>query len=102
MSAEERKFRSQLAQLIDQRGMLRGTLLLRRRVCGKPTCKCARGAKHESLYLIIREGGRRRHVFIPRDWEGVVRQWAADYRRAKGLMDEICRLHCEKVRRRQG
>ena len=46
MTARERQFRSQLAQLIDQRGLLRGSLLVRRRVCGKSWCKCARGALH--------------------------------------------------------
>ena len=55
MSAAERRFRSRLAQLLSQRGVIRGTLLLRRRKCGKANCRCARGEGHESLFLAISE-----------------------------------------------
>lgn len=66
MSAQERRLRSELAQLIDQRAILRGSLLVRRRVCGKPGCKCVRGEGHESLYLVITEGGRTRQLYAPK------------------------------------
>ena len=103
MSASERHARSQLAQLISQSGLIRGSLLVRRRVCGKSGCKCARGQKflHESLYLVISEEGRTRQLFVPKDWEQRVRQWVAEHHRARELMEEISRLHWEKVRERQ-
>jgi hypothetical protein len=101
MSARERRTRSRLAQLISQRGILRGSLLLRRRVCGKPNCKCTRGQKHESLYLVISEGGRTRQLYVPRDWESRVRRWVEDYHRARQLMEEISRIYWDKVRTRQ-
>jgi hypothetical protein len=100
MSAKERHFRSQLAQLIDQRGLIRGSLLVRRRRCGKPNCRCARGAGHESLYLAVSQGGRTRQLFVPKAYEPAVRQWVADYRRAGELMEEISRLYWEKVKQR--
>ena len=101
MSARERRTRSRLAQLISQRGLLRGSLLLRRRVCGKPNCKCTRGQKHESLYLVISEGGRTRQLYVPRDWESRVRRWVEEYHRARQLMEEISRIYWDKVRTRQ-
>jgi hypothetical protein len=101
MSVRERGFRSRLAQLIDQRGMIRGTLLLRERVCGKSTCRCARGHPHKGLYLVVSEGGRTRQLYVPKDWEATVRQWVQDYRQAKELMEEISRLHWDKIRHRQ-
>jgi len=100
MAEKERRFRSQLAQLIGQRGLIRGSLLRRRRVCGKPNCKCVRGAKHESLYLAISQAGRTRQLFVPKAYEPAVRQWVADYHRAAELMEEISRLHWEKVQQR--
>jgi len=100
MSVRERQFRSRLAQVVTQRGVIRGTLLVRRRVCGKPTCRCARGERHESLYLAVSEGGRTRQLFVPRTWEAVVRQWVADYRQAQDLLEEISRLAWQKVRAR--
>lgn len=101
MSLPERRVRSRLAQLVAQRGVLRGSLLVRRRVCGKPGCKCTRGQKHESLYLVISEGGRTRQLFVPKEWEPRVRQWVEDYRRARQLTEEISRIYWDKVRKRR-
>jgi len=100
MAAKERRFRSQLAQLIDQRGLIRGSLLVRRRRCGKPNCKCARGDGHQSLYLAISQAGRTRQLFVPKEYHAAVRQWVADYHQAQELMEEISRLYWEKVQQR--
>ena len=100
MSGQERGFRSRLAQLIHQCGMPRGTLLSRRRACGKASCRCVKGHLHESLYLVIRQGGRTRQLCVPKDWEAVIRQWVQDYRQAQELMEEISRIHWDKVRNR--
>ena len=102
MSVAERRARSQLAQLLSQRGVIRGTLLVRRRKCGKANCRCARGEGHESLFLVISQNGRTRQLFVPKDWESRVRLWVEDYHRARGLLEEISRLYWDKVRKRQG
>jgi len=101
MTPQERELRSQLSQWVGQQGMLRGSLLVRRRVCGKPRCKCASGDKHESLYLVISEGGKSRQLFVPRDWEATVRQWVQDYHQAQEFMEELSRMFWEKVRNRR-
>jgi hypothetical protein len=102
MSVTERRARSQLAQLLSRRGVIRGTLLVRRRKCGKANCRCARGEGHESLFLVISQNGRTRQLFVPKDWESRVRLWVEDYHRARGLLEEISRLYWDKVRKRQG
>ncbi len=102
MSVAERRARSQLAQLVNQRGVIRGTLLVRRRKCGKANCRCARGEGHESLFLVISQNGRTRQLFVPRDWGSRVRLWVEDYHRVRGLLEEISRLYWDKVRKRQG
>jgi hypothetical protein len=101
MAAAERQARSQLAQLVSQRGIVRGSLLLRRRVCGKAGCKCTRGELHPSLYLVITEKGKTRQLYVPRDWEERVRRWVEDYHQARGLMEEVSRIYWDKVRQRQ-
>ena len=58
MAPQERQCRSELAKLLSQYGILRGSPLRRQRVCGKPNCRCTRGQKHESLYLLVSEGGK--------------------------------------------
>ena len=35
-----------------------GTVHVQRRVCGSPTCRCAKGQRHVGHYLFTREGGR--------------------------------------------
>jgi hypothetical protein len=101
MSVPERQARSALARLVSQRGLLRGNLLERRRVCGKPNCRCTRGALHASLYLVFSEGGQLRQLFVPKTWEARVRQWVADYQDARRLLEAISHLYSEKVRQRQ-
>ena len=101
MTVQERRRRSALARLITQRGLLRGNLLERRRVCGKPNCKCTRGELHASLYLVFSEGGKLRQLFIPKTWESRVRLWVTDYHEVRRLLEEISRLSVEKLRQRE-
>jgi hypothetical protein len=102
MSASERRARSRLVQLLSQQGIVRGSLLLRGRVCGKAGCKCTRGEKHKSLYLVVTEKGRTRQLYVPRDFEPLVRRWVEDYHQARELMEEISRIYWDKVRERKG
>ncbi len=101
-SAHERKVRSELRKILNTRGVLHGSLIERRRVCGKPNCKCMRGQKHRGLYLVVTEGGKSRQLYVPRDWEQTVRQWVRDYQKARELMEEVSRIHWRKVRERKG
>ena len=101
MSAQERELRSQLAQIVSTQGLLRGTLLVRKRKCGKPTCRCAQGEGHESLYLVISEQGRTKQLFVPKQWEPLVRQWVGQHHQARQLLEEVSRIYWDKVRKRQ-
>ena len=101
MASSERESRSRLAQLIHDSGIIRGTLAVRSRICGKPTCRCAKGEKHVSLYLVVSEGGKYRQVFVPKDLEVVVRLWVENHQKARDLLEEISRMHYERVRKRE-
>ena len=101
MTPQERRFRSQLAQLVNQRGLMRGSLSVRQRVCGKEGCKCTRGQLHKSLYLVLTEDGRTRQLYVPRAFEARVRQWVENHGLARRLMEEISRCYWKKVRDRQ-
>ena len=98
MSAQERRLRSALAKLVSQQGILHGTLSLRRRVCGKPNCKCADGQKHEGLYLLVRHEGTVRQIYVPQDRRQDVQQWVENYRKARELMDELSDIYEGQVR----
>jgi len=101
MSAHERQLRSTLNRILSQQGVIHGTLIVRKRVCGKSNCRCAKGQLHESLYLVVTEAGKSRQMYVPRQWEAAVRQWIGQYGQARQLMDDLSRLHWDKVRQRQ-
>ena len=101
MSQRERNARGRLAQLIHDGGLIRGSLVVRERTCGKPNCRCARGQKHVSLYLVVSEEGKYRQVFVPKDLEQVVRLWVENHQKARDLFEEISRMHHERVRKRE-
>lgn len=101
MSQRERDFRSRLSKLIHGAGILRGSLSVRERTCGKPNCKCAKGEKHVSLYLVFSEKGKYRQLYVPKSHEQEVRLWVSNHERARDLLEEISRLHREKVEKRE-
>lgn len=102
MGEQERHWRSLLAQIVSQRGLLRGSLQLREQLCGKPNCRCARGQKHRVLYLVFSKGGRYRQLYVPRAWEAAVRQWVQNYRQWRDLTEKVSEVYTQKVRKRQG
>lgn len=101
MSQQEREFRARLAQLVHGDGLIRGTLSVRERTCGKPNCRCSRGEKHVSLYLVAGEGGKYRQVYVPKELEDVVRLWVENHQKARDLLEEISRVHYERILNRE-
>jgi hypothetical protein len=102
MSAQERQVRSRLTQMVTARGLIRGTLLQRERSCGNPRCRCASGQKHRALYLMLREDGKLRQLYIPAAYETRVREWVANHQQFKQLLRQLSDLHWEQVKQRQG
>ena len=101
-SPAERARRSRLNQILAARGVIRGTLLHRRRRCGNAGCHCAKGAGHPALYLILSEAGRQRQLYIPRGWHDRVRQWVDNHHQVRALIHAISQLHWKRIQDRQG
>jgi hypothetical protein len=98
---EERSWRSQLARLASQQPLLHATLEVRERVCGKSTCRCARGEKHASLYLVRRQEGTRFQLFVPREQEEEVRLWVGNYQRILSLLDRVSEAAWNRVGKKE-
>jgi hypothetical protein len=76
------EWQRQLELLISERSpLIRGSFGTRRRVCGTPSCKCARGELHESKYLTASDEGKTRQVHVPADDEVMVAAGVDCYRR---------------------
>jgi hypothetical protein len=92
-SPQERHARSQVTQRLVSEALLRGSLVLMQRSCGKKNCRCQQGKKHPALYLAIRSGGRRTMIYIPAALEEMVRRWVETGQEVDGLVDAISQ-HC--------
>ena len=74
-SPQERDARSRAVQLLADQPLLRGSLVLQHRSCGKPYCRCQKGQKHPALYLHTRSGDRRVRIYIPPALHDTARRW---------------------------
>ena len=99
--APERNARSRVAQLITEQPFLRGSLVERARSCGKPTCRCQRGALHRSLYLAVRHRGQRALLYIPRALEQTARQWVENGRRLRQQLQDLNQLQLDQLLQRK-
>jgi len=102
MPPSERRRRSRAANLAHRSQLLRGTLSVRSRRCGKAGCRCVRGELHVSLYLVQSHNGKLRQLCIPKQWEERVRQAVKDYQELKALVEEISELKWQRLSQREG
>lgn len=107
--AEERHLYSELRQVLGRPGVLRGNLIEARITCGKASCRCAGHPRqrHRGLYLSISLSGKRRTLYIPRDWENDVREWVRRHQRIRDLLERLSvaclnRLQARKDREGDG
>ena len=99
--ALERNRRSRVAQLSHYSRLMRGTLTIRSRQCGKASCHCARGEAHVSLYLVQSQKGKPRQLYVPKEWEDRVRQAVKDYQELQNLVEEISELEWKRLEERE-
>lgn len=90
-----------MTKMVQERRLLRASLVTMSRVCGNANCKCARGEKHVSLYLAQRKEGKPRMLFVPRDWEERVKEWVGNYREVKQQLEEVCEEGWQRVVKRK-
>jgi hypothetical protein len=88
-SGHERQARSSAVQHVADKPLLRGSLVVMHRKCGKPSCHCQQGEKHAALYLSVRAEGKRTMIYIPAALEETVREWIANGRRVDELLDLV-------------
>jgi hypothetical protein len=85
-----REVAARLKRLAGFGPMVDGSLVVVRRRCGNPRCRCARGEKHPAHYLMRKVGGKTRSLYIPVALVKDVRAWNQEFRRLKRLVAEIC------------
>ncbi len=102
------------AELIEQRQVLvrqlrrlepfilRGSLIERFKRCGKPGCKCAQGPGHgPKYYLSVSQPGARPQMdYVPVDYSQQVSEYLHNFQQVRQLLEQICNLNRELLRRR--
>src|SRR6516164_7601073 len=80
--------------------VLHGALVVQRRRCGKPGCRCTRGELHGPYtYLAVRNSGRNRLVYIPNELAETVRTRVAMTTRIDAALAEISAINLELLAR---
>ena len=92
--------RKLLQQLGGLGPVLRASLIQRFTQCGKPGCKCMRGAKHgPAYYLAVSYAqGRTRQIYVPKDLRSLAEQWVRNYHQALSVLEEISSINLELIR----
>ena len=83
--------------------LLRGSIIERYLRCGKPGCKCAQGEGHgPKYYLSVSFPGRRPQMdYVPQADYTDVAEHLANYHRVREIIEEICEINRELLRRRE-
>jgi len=92
-----------LRQLPPLKAVLRGSLIERYKRCGKRGCKCADGPGHgPKYYLSVSFPGLRPQMdYVPQESYAQASEFLANYRRARQILEEICEINRELLRRRE-
>ena len=92
-----------LRQLPSLRSILRGSVIERYKRCGKSGCSCMQGQGHgPKYYLSVSHSGMRPEmVYVPSEFQEQVTSLVDNYRRARAMLDEICEINLELLRRRE-
>ena len=105
-SKQEARIHRQRRKLLQQMPpggeILKGSLIERFTVCGRPGCRCRQGEKHGPyLYASVFDGKQSRQVYVPQSLEAEVRRWAENYQRLSKVVAELCALSVERIRQEQ-
>ena len=83
--------------------ILRGSLIERYKRCGKPGCHCATGRGHgPKYYLSVSQANSSPAMdYVPQDYHEQVSQHLANYRLIREILEQICQINRELLRRRE-
>lgn len=90
----------QLKVVLAERGpLVRGSVVIRQRVCGHPECRCAtEGQLHVSPYLSVTVDGKTQAVHLPAADEQHVRKATERYRRFRQARARLVQLATKQLK----
>jgi hypothetical protein len=102
-SALKKKRERLLTKLPELQNTLRGSLIERYKRCGKPGCRCAAEQGHGPKYYLStsQPGSNPLMEYVPLEYKDQVEDYLKNYRLARKILDEICDINQELLRRRE-
>ena len=102
-AALRRRRATLIRQLPPLEALLRGSVIERYKRCGNPSCHCAKGPGHgPKHYLSVSQaGGRPVMEYVPAAYQQQVRDFLDNHRQARVVLEEICEINLELLRRRE-
>lgn len=102
-SALRKRRQALLRQLPPLAAILRGSLIERYKRCGKPGCKCAQGRGHGPKYYLSVSYPRLRPQmdYVPQEVHAQAKTLLNNYQRTREILEEICEINRELLRRRE-
>jgi len=95
MSAQERSLRAHIAQIVAGAGILHGSLVVRKRICGKPNCHCAEGEPHVATVFADRSEGRQRNYCLHGPDLALFRKMTEAYRKVRANRVRLVKVQRE-------
>ena len=102
-AALRKRRKALLRQLPPLHAIFRGSLIARYKKCGRPGCKCADGPGHgPKYYLSVSYPGLRPQMdYVPQECYAQTAEFLANYHRAREILEAICEINRELLRRRE-
>ena len=94
---KERNSRSKAVKIIHDEPVILGSLVEMANTCGKPNCKCAKGEKHISWCLAVRQNGKRKMIHIPHGQEDAVFEGVKAYQVLWKQLEAISQACLERI-----
>ena len=78
--------------------LLKASLVSRKYKCGKENCSCAGGSLHTDLVVTRKVKGKTQTVKVRSGREKEAKEWLANWRRYKQLLDDLTAVEMELLR----
>ena len=102
MDKEKQKIQRRLRVLREKMAqvgpVMRGSVVMLGTRCGNPSCKCARGEKHQQYFYSLNKKGKTILAFLGKSREPKARQYTDNYKAMVDIMEEMTMLNLKLLK----
>lgn len=80
--------------------LMKGSLALTYRSCGKEGCKCQRGEKHKGYFFSYRVKGKPKVIYVPERIYPEVKRLVENWLKMKRLVERLTEMNVKLLKRK--